>query len=330
MNDTAMGTVMVTGAAGLIGSHLIEDLLRRGAVVWGLDIVDPAASHNLDEVRDHPDFHYVRGDIRDPQVIGDFFRPEASTLYHLASVVGVNRYMEDPLSLIDIAIIGTRNLVELCDRHRVRILFTSTSEVYGRNPDVPWDEDGDRVLGATHVDRWSYSSAKAVCEHMLFGIHRKTGLPMSIVRFFNVYGARQNPIYVVSKAVHRVLNGQPPELYDGGQQTRCLTHIDDVIEGIIAAATRPEAVGEVFNLGNPVELTMEEVVRTVIEEAGVDMEPVPVDTGERYGKVYEDIIRRVPNVDKAGRLLGWTPRTSAREGIARTIAWARENPWYLE
>jgi UDP-glucose 4-epimerase len=237
--------------------------------------------------------------------------------------------MEDPLSLIDIAIIGTRQLIALCVEHGVRILFTSTSEVYGRNPAVPWKEDGDRVLGATSVDRWSYAASKGVCEQMLYGVHRKTGLPFSIVRFFNVYGPRQTPIYVVSQTVQRVLNGVRPDLYDGGQQTRCLTWVGDAIEGTILAATRPEAIGEVFNIGNATENTMAEVVAMTLEAAGSDLEPVAVDTREKYGAVYEDIGRRVPAVEKAERILGWKATTSAREGIAKTVAWARETPWYL-
>jgi UDP-glucose 4-epimerase len=321
--------VMVTGAAGFVGSFLVERLLALGRVVHGLDIAPLAAARNLEAVRDHPSFHYVQGDIRDPEVIRGFFRPEASVLYHLASVVGVRRYMEDPLSLIDIAIIGTRQLIALAVEHDVRILFTSTSEVYGRNPAVPWKEEDDRVLGATSVDRWSYAASKGVCEQMLYGVHRKTGLPFSIVRFFNVYGPRQTPIYVVSQTVQRVLNGVRPDLYDGGGQTRCLTYVEDAIEGVIAAATRPEAIGEVFNIGNSTENTMAEVVAMVLDAAGSDLEPVPVDTREKYGAVYEDIGRRVPAVEKADRILGWRARTPAREGIAKTVAWARETPWYL-
>jgi UDP-glucose 4-epimerase len=164
---------------------------------------------------------------------------------------------------------------------------------------------------------------------MLYGVHRKTGLHFSIVRFFNVYGPRQTPIYVVSQTVQRVLNGVRPDLYDGGGQTRCLTYVTDAIEGVIAAATRPEAIGQVFNIGNATENTMAEVVGMVLEAAGSDLEPVPVDTREKYGAVYEDIGRRVPAVDKAARMLGWKATTSAREGIAKTVAWARETPWYL-
>jgi nucleoside-diphosphate-sugar epimerase len=322
--------VMVTGAAGFVGSHLIERLLALGHTVHGLDIAPLEAARNLEAVWDHPCFHYMQGDIRDRAVIEAFFRPEASVLYHLASVVGVRRYMEDPLSLIDIAIIGTRHLIALAVEHDVRILFTSTSEVYGRNPAVPWKEEDDRVLGATSVDRWSYAASKGVCEQMLYGVHRKTGLPFSIVRFFNVYGPRQVPIYVVSQTVQRVLNGVRPDLYDGGGQTRCLTYVEDAVEGVIAAATRPEAIGQVFNIGNATENTMAEVVGMVLDAAGSDLEPVPVDTREKYGAVYEDIGRRVPAVEKAARLIGWRAATPAKEGIARTVAWARATPWYLE
>ena len=242
--------VMVTGVAGLIGSHLVEKLLELGHEVYALDTVELDTNPNLINVKSNQNFKYYRGDIRSSTDLNDFFQSDASVIYHLASVVGVNRYMEDPLSLIDIGVLGTRALIGLCIEHDVRMLFASTSEVYGKNSNVPWSESDDRVLGATNVDRWSYSTAKALCEHMLFGVHHKQNWPMSIVRFFNVYGPRQNPIYVVSKSVYRVLNGLAPELYDGGEQTRCFTFVDDVIDGLILAATAKEAIGQVINLGN--------------------------------------------------------------------------------
>lgn len=316
--------VMVTGAAGMIGSHLVDRLLADGATVHALDVVALDRADNLRQARGHPNLHYTCGDIRDADTIDDFFRPDAAVLYHLASVVGVRRYLEDPLSLIDVAIIGTRRFVGLCAEHRVRILFTSTSEVYGRNPAVPWREGDDRVLGATDVDRWCYGTSKALVEHMLFGVHRSTGLPMSIVRFFNVYGPRQNPIYVVSQSVHRTVRGEAPDLYDGGAQTRCFTYVDDVIDGVIAAATSPRAVGEVINLGNPTEVSIGEVVALCVELGGADVRPLEVDTAAKYGAVYEDVVRRVPDVGKARELLGWQAETDLREGIARTVKWARE------
>jgi UDP-glucose 4-epimerase len=185
------------------------------------------------------------------------------------------------------------------------------------------------VLGPTSVDRWSYSTSKALVEHMLFGAHRKYDWPFSIVRFFNVYGPRQKPIFVVSKSVHRALNGKSPEMYDGGQQTRCFTYIGDVVDGIIAASEHQKAVGEIFNLGNNVECTIREVVETVVEVAGTGVGIVDIDTGKRYGEVYEDIQRRVPDISKIREYLGWTPKTQIGEGIAMTIDWARKNAWYI-
>jgi UDP-glucose 4-epimerase len=324
-----MNIVMVTGAAGMVGSHLIERLLATGHVVHGFDIVPLDKANNLRECRDNPNLHYTQGDIRNVDSLEAFFRPEATVIYHLASVVGVRLYMEDPMALIDIAIIGTRRLIDLCERHKVRMLFTSTSEVYGRNPKVPWKETDDRVLGATSVDRWSYSTSKAIIEHMLFGMYHTKGFPMSIVRFFNVYGPRQNPIYVVSQSVYRTLRGEAPDLYDGGTQTRCFTYVDDVIDGVIAAATSDSAIGEVFNLGNPTEVTIGEVVKLCVDISGTGTVAVPVDTVAKYGKVYEDIIRRVPDVSKAKAVLGWQANTTVAEGIAKTMDWARANPWYL-
>ena len=321
--------VMVTGAAGLIGSHLIERLLNLDYEVHGFDIVDIESDKSLESIKKNKNFIYFRGDVRSLEDLNKFFQSDASVLYHLASVVGVNRYMEDPMSLIDIGVLGTRNLISMCHKNKIRILFTSTSEVYGKNPNIPWQETDDRILGPTNIDRWSYSTSKALCEHMLFGMHHKDNWPMSIVRFFNVYGPRQKPIYVVSKSVHRILNNKSPELYDGGQQTRCFTYIDDVIDGIILAATLDSAIGHVINLGNTVENSMSEVVDTVLKVAKSELEINHIKTSERYGDIYEDIPRRVPATDKALKLLNWRAVTSMEDGIKKTVSWAKKNEWYL-
>jgi dTDP-alpha-D-glucuronic acid decarboxylase len=321
--------VMLTGAAGFVGSHAAGELLKRGYVVHGLDVADPALVRNLDEVFDQPRFKYTRADIRDGDAVRAWYRPEADTLYHLASVVGVRRYLADPLALIDVVVGGTRTLLELAAEHDTRFLFTSTSEVYGKNPAIPWSEDSDRVLGPTSVDRWSYSSAKALVEHMIYGQYRTTGLRFSIVRFFNAYGPRQNPIYVVSQSVYRALRGEPPHVYDGGRQTRCFTYVGDAVQGMLAAAESPEAVGEVFNLGSARESSIADIVRLVCDVTGVQVPIEAFNTSTEYGAVYEDIPRRVPAVDKARRLLGWEATTSLEEGVRHTVEWASANPWYL-
>ena len=321
---------MITGVAGLIGSHLAEKLIDLGYEVHGLDTVKIENNMNLMNLKNHTSFVYYEKDIRKDKDLNDFFQSDATLIYHLASVVGVNKYMEDPLSLIDISVIGTRKLIEFCKINNIRMLYASTSEVYGRNTEIPWSENSDRVLGPPNVDRWSYSTSKALCEHMLFGVHHQSGWPMSIVRFFNVYGPRQNPIYVVSKSIHRVLNEISPELYDDGEQTRCFTYIDDAIDGLILSATSNKAIGEIINIGNPVENTMKEVVSAVLDAADSKLTPIQVSTKERYGEVYEDIPRRVPNVSKANSLLGWAPKTSMKDGVKKTVLWAKNNPWYTQ
>jgi UDP-glucose 4-epimerase len=316
--------VMVTGAAGFIGSHLIERLLAQGDRVYAFDHVALADAANLSAVAGHSSLFYTQGDIRDRATVEAFFQPDADLIYHLASVVGIENYLADPLYLVDVVVLGTRWLLESALRHNTRFIFSSTSEVYGKNPAVPWDETDDRVLGPTSVDRWSYSSAKAVCEHMLFGAGHQEGFPFTIVRFFNVYGPRQNPIFVVSQSVKRAVEGAPPLVYDGGEMTRCYTYVDDVVDALVLCADNDAVLGEVVNLGNQVESTVNDVVAVVLGNTDPSIGVQAVDTGVHHGAVYEDILRRVPDASKALRLLGWKATTQIAEGIARTVAWARD------
>lgn len=320
---------MVTGAAGFIGARLTQRLLSEGHEVHALDILPRDQARRLKDSFEHPNFRYSSGDLCDRRVLEEFYRTDASHLYHLASIVGVTAYMRDPLLLIDSVIGSTRNLLELAQKHGTRVLFTSTSEIYGKNPEVPWREDADRVLGPPSVDRWSYSTSKAICEHILFAMGRHGGLTFSTVRFFNVYGPGQSPNFVVSKSIYNALRGERPLLYDGGKQTRCFTYVDDAIEGVVRASRDPRAQGEAFNIGSDTEHSMRNLIRIVIEEAASTLEPLPFDTHAEFGSVYEDIPRRVPSVEKARAMLDWRAETDLRSGIRSTINWARHNPWWL-
>ncbi len=322
-----MTRVLVTGAGGFIGSHLVERLLDRGDEVTVLDLTPPEAVRTLADSVER--VRWVTGDIRDDDALRQAFEGDPEVVYHLASVVGVHHYVRDPLAVVDVVVGGTRRVLEQVEACGAHLVYTSTSEVFGRNPEVPWHEDADRVLGSTSVDRWSYGSSKAVAEHMIHGMARR-GLSAAIVRFFNAYGPRQLPDYVVSRSVWKVLRGERPVIYDDGSQTRCFTWIGDIVEGLVEVGVKPEASGHAFNLGRPVESTMEEVVRTILQHAGVDLEPVYFDTEAEWGGRYEDIPRRVPGVERAREVLGWEARTPLDEGIRRTLEWARENPWWLE
>jgi dTDP-alpha-D-glucuronic acid decarboxylase len=212
------------------------------------------------------------------------------------------------------------------------VVFASTSEVFGKNPNPPFAEDDDRVLGSTRTARWSYSTSKAMAEHLVFAMHTAYALPVTVVRYFNVYGPRQAPIFVISQTIHRILNGRKPLLYDSGDQTRCFTYVDDAIAGTLLASESSAAIGEAFNIGSMTETTVRDVVDLAIKIANVDSVSgaEAIDTAAQYGGRYEDIPRRIPDSTKAQRELGWRLQVDVEEGIRRTIEWARANPWYLK
>jgi dTDP-alpha-D-glucuronic acid decarboxylase len=317
---------VVTGGNGFVGSHLVDRLLRRGdeVVVFDSKGARPKPAPSWTEVE------YVRGSVSSPDQLAEAITSGVDVVYHLAAVVGVDRYLEAPLDVIDVNFTGTRNVLDQAQRVGAKVVFASTSEVFGKNPDVPWKEDADRILGTTSANRWSYSSSKALAEHLTFGYMRERGLNASIVRYFNLYGPRQRPAFLISRSVHRALRGEPPVIYDEGSQTRSFTYIDDAVDATIEIGTRPEADGECFNVGSSDEVTIREAVDLVVELTGGRVGLTSIDTRDRFGDSYQDLDRRIPDAGKILSLLGWKSTTSLREGVARTIGWAEENPWWLE
>jgi nucleoside-diphosphate-sugar epimerase len=315
--------VVITGGCGFIGSHLAEHLVRTGDEVTIFD------AGSLP-----PDFaapvQYIRGDVLDEEALATAIPGGTDVIYHLSAMVGVDRYLAVPSDVVEVNLIGTRHVLRRARAVEAKLVLASTSEVYGKNPVTPWQEDSDRVLGSTAVARWSYSSSKALAEHLTFAYIRQYGLPATIVRYFNVYGPRQRPAYVVSRSVHRALRGLAPEIYDSGAQTRCFTYVLDAVAGTVLAGNSPKAVGECFNIGSNRETTVAEVVNTICELTGVPVPATLLDTAAEFGSRYQDIARRVPDTSKARDMLGWECATSLHEGLAQTIDWARRNPWWGE
>jgi dTDP-alpha-D-glucuronic acid decarboxylase len=318
-----MAQVLVTGGCGFIGSHLAEALVRSGDEVIVFDAAPPPDGRD-------GSIRYVQGDVRDEAALAGLVTAGTDVVYHLSAIVGVDRYLTVPADVVEINLLGTLNLLRLAQAAGAKVVLASTSEVYGKNPATPWHEDSDRVLGSTAVDRWSYSTSKALAEHLTFAYIRQYGLRASIVRYFNVYGPRQRPAYVVSRSVHRALRGLAPEVYDGGAQTRCFTYIDDAVRGTMLAGNSPKADGEHFNIGSDRESTVAEVVSAICELTGVPVPAAPLDTTAEFGSRYQDIARRVPDTSKARDVLGWECATSLHDGLAATIDWARRNPWWLQ
>ncbi len=327
-----MKQYVITGGSGFLGSRFVQRLLEDGHTVTVFDNLSTGHSQNLAPFAAHPKFRFVNGDITDMQSLRRVLGKGVDAVFHLSAVVGVKAYCSDPLRVVDVNVLGTRNVLTCALAHKIKVVFASTSEIFGKNPNVPWKEDDDRVLGSTGIDRWSYSTSKAMCEHMILALCRQGGLDAVIVRFFNVYGPGQPPYFVISQTVQKVLRGERPLLYDSGRQTRCFTFVDDAVEGALRAARSKKGNGEVFNIGSSTETTVKGAVELIITLAGKEgvLTPKPLDTKKHYGKAYEDIPRRVPDIRKAKRMLGFTARTSLKEGLKKTIEWSKENHWWLD
>ena len=314
--------ILVTGGSGFIGSHLVDKLLENGNRVVVLDNLDSGKTENLKQHQGKPNFKFIRGDMTKKEDVKKAME-DVEVVYHLAAMVGVKHYVAHPKKVILVNVKGTENLLEASEGVK-KFLFTSTSEVYGRNTEIPLKEDSDRVLGDTSVDRWCYSTSKSLDEHLCFAYYRENGIPISIVRYFNVYGPRADSSDysgVIPIFIRRILNGKPPQVHGDGKQTRCFTYVKDIVEGTILAAEKSK--GEVFNLGTEKEINILELANTVLKLMNSELKPGFIPYKEFYGEYYEDIRRRVPDCSKARKILGWKPRISMEEGLKLTIEAAK-------
>lgn len=316
--------VLITGGGGFIGSHLSQAHLERGDEVWA---VDTGMNLKVRHLLPNPRFHYVKASVLDADAM-EAFVIRCDLVYHLAAVVGVEHYVDDPFNVLNVNIQGTLNLLRLAHRHGKRMVFSSTSEVYGRNPKVPWKEDDDRVLGATTTDRWCYSTSKAAAEHYCWA-YRRMGLDVSVVRYFNIYGPRLDKIdvgRVITIFMGQILRGDRLTIIGDGLQTRCFTYVDDAVRGTMAAGLVPEAIGAAFNVGDDRETTILELAKTMLSIVGrqPDENLRFVKQEEIYGPSYEDIPRRVPDITKLKAVLKAPPKTSLRHGMTATVDWFRE------
>ncbi len=314
--------ILITGGAGFLGSHLADGFIARGDEVF---VLDTGAIAKVRHLLDNPRFQYVHDSVFNVELL-DSLVAKTDLIYHLAAVVGVEHYVADPYETLNVNVNGTQNVLKAAYKHGKRLVFSSTSEVYGRNPKVPWGEDDDRVLGSTRIDRWCYSTSKAVGEHFCFAYH-KLGLPVTMVRYFNVYGPRLDRVDVgrlFTIFMGQLLRGADLTVVGNGMQTRCFTYVTDAIEATMAAGVKPEANGHAINIGTDVETTVLDFAKLMLELYGPGKSKIKFVTQEQvYGKSYEDIPRRVPDVTKMRTLLGVSAKVELRDGVARTMEWFR-------
>ncbi len=313
---------MVTGGAGFIGSHLVDRLTTRGDTVIVLDNLSTGRLSNLAAQRDSPDVRVVEGSILDELVIEELVS-SCDRVFHLAAAVGVGNIVGDPLGSLIVNSRGTENVLAACARHRRKILIASSSEVYGKTDRVPMREDDDRILGSTTVHRWSYATAKALDEHLALAYARQ-GLRTVIVRYFNIYGPRMDPLgygSVMANFLRQAMAGEAVTVYGDGLQRRCLTYVDDCIDGTVMAMETGSAEAQVFNIGDSKsETTILDLARLVIEVTGSASEISHVSYERRFGPGFEDTRRRVPDTDRARERLGWTSQVGLGEGLRQTLA----------
>jgi UDP-glucose 4-epimerase len=315
---------LVTGGAGFIGSHLTDALLARGDHVVALDNLSTGRLSNLDAAGRYPNFRFVQGSVLDELAL-DELAHQCEVIVHLAAAVGVKLIVEEPLKSLTTNIRGSENVIEAAHRYRRKIMVASTSEIYGKNASDSLSETSDRILGAPTVARWAYSEAKAIDEVLAYAYAKERGLPTVVARLFNTVGPRQSPAYgmVIPRFVDQALSARPITVYGDGTQTRCFGHVIDIVDGIIRLLDHPGAVGDVFNVGAPGEISMLDLAYKVIEMTGSSsaVELIPYD--QAYEAGFEDMERRVPNTTKLNALTGWVATRTLDDILHDSIAEAR-------
>ena len=321
-----MSTVLITGGAGFVGSHLAETLLERGWRVLVIDDLSTGRVKSISHLRSNARFEFVSQSVTAAGFLPELV-DEADVIFHLAATVGVFNIIDSPVNTIINNIAGTEAVLKAAANKRTKTIIASTSEVYGKGAAVPFHEESDLVFGPTSKSRWSYASSKVVDEFLALAYWREFKLPTVVARLFNTIGPRQIGTYgmVVPRFMGQALRGENLTVYGTGLQTRCFTYINDVVEWLVLLATNDKAVGEVFNLGNPEEITIAELARRVLAatEADVTLEYVPYDRAYEQG--FEDMQRRVPDITKIIRLTGYSPRFSIDAALLLIRDWFLKN-----
>ena len=300
--------ILVTGGAGFIGAHLCERLIKDGHTVIAIDNFSTGQASNLKGLVNSTKFTLVEGSILDLETLNPLIS-NSDYVFHLAAAVGVFNIVKNPLASLLTNIRGTENVLESAYEANTPVFLTSSSEVYGKNISDSLKESDDRILGSPVTLRWSYSEAKAIDESLAYAYFVEKKLETRIVRFFNTVGPRQLGAYgmVVPRFVRAALNNEPITIYGSGEQTRCFGHVYDAVEAVFRIAFSPDTIGKVINIGNDFEISINDLAKRVISETGSKSSVVYVPYEEAYGDGFEDMERRVPNIELIEQLVGWKP-----------------------
>ena len=312
--------VLITGGAGFIGSHLAEKYLERGDSVAILDNLSTGAMTNIAHLKNKPGFSYAIESVITVPLTAEMV-DDADIVIHLAAAVGVKLIVNSPVHTIETNIRGTEIVLSLANKKKKPVLIASTSEVYGKSAKVPFSEDDDLVLGATTKGRWAYACSKAIDEFLAIAYWHERKLPVVVVRLFNTVGPRQTGQYgmVLPTFVKQALSHQPITVYGDGKQSRSFTYVGDVVGALVKLMDEPKAIGNVFNIGNGKEISILELAQLVKERTKSKSEIVFVPYAEAYDPGFEDMPRRVPDITKISKLIGFAPTLGISEIIDRVI-----------
>ncbi|MEK6334187.1 MAG: GDP-mannose 4,6-dehydratase [Acidobacteriota bacterium] len=311
--------VLITGGAGFIGSHLSDAYLQRGDEVFVIDDLSTGSIDNIRHLKDHPRFHYTIDTVHNHQATAELV-DQCDVIFHLAAAVGVKLIVESPVRTIETNVRGTEVVLSLANKKKKKVLIASTSEVYGLSTEVPFREDGNLVMGATTKGRWSYACSKAIDEFLALAYWREKKLPTVVVRLFNTVGPRQTGQYgmVIPTFVKQALAGRPITVYGSGKQSRCFCYVGDVVGALMKLMDDKKAIGEVFNVGSNQEISIMGLAEKVKELTNSESEIVLVPYDEAYEEGFEDMPRRVPDISKANKQIGFQPQLDL-EGILKTV-----------
>jgi UDP-glucose 4-epimerase len=312
---------LVTGGAGFIGSHLSEALLKRGDEVFILDDLSTGSVENIRHLKTHERFHYFFDSITNKQLLAELV-DESDVVFHLAAAVGVRLIVESPVRTLETNVYGTQLVLDAASKKKKLVVTASTSEVYGKSEKVPFREDADLVLGATTISRWSYAASKALDEFLALSYWRERKQPVLVVRFFNTVGPRQIGRYgmVLPNFVRQALDGKPITIFGTGQQSRCFCDVRDTIEAVLRLVGTDKAVGEVVNIGTDQEVSIEALAHVVKQRTKSESPITFVPYDQAYEPGFEDMLRRVPALEKLQKLTGFRPSTPLTEIVDRVVA----------